>query len=60
MSVRNEQYLTPIPPPQIKLMHYKDWEAKVAANDPEYVPRQAHYREAFCKHMDELLGDRSR
>jgi hypothetical protein len=41
-------------------MHYKDWEARVAANDVEYVPRQAHYREAFCKHMDELLGGRNR
>jgi len=37
------------------VMHYKDWEAKVAANDPEYVPRVPHYRQTLCAHLDGLF-----
>lgn len=37
-------------------MHYKDLEAKLAAADPEYVPRAPHYRKHLWAHLDERFG----
>lgn len=42
--------------PQIKVMHYRDLEAKLAAGDEEYVPRAPHYRRHLWAHLDERFG----
>lgn len=41
---------------QIKVMHYRDLEARLAAADPEYVPRAPHYRRHLWAHLDTWLG----
>ena len=41
---------------QIKVMHYRELEAKLAAGDSEYVPRAPHYRQHLWAHLDERLG----
>lgn len=37
-------------------MHYRDLEAKLAAADPEYVPRAPHYRTHLWAHFDKRFG----
>ena len=40
----------------IKVMHYRDLEERLAAADPEYVPRAPHYRRHLWAYLDTLFS----
>ena len=46
----------PCVPNQLKVMHYADLEARLAAGDTDYVPRAPHYRKLLWAHCKRVYG----